>query len=68
MRLSCPGPHTVQSDTTRCGDSRVGHPGRASIEAPSTSTNRFYFSIMHQNNIILLLDNNALFLLGNIVS
>ena len=31
-------------------------------------TYRFYFSIMHQNNIILLLDDNALFLLGNIVS
>jgi hypothetical protein len=60
-------PHTVQSDTTRCGDGRVGHPGRASIEASSTSTYRFYFPIMHQNNIILLLDNNSLFLLGNIV-
>jgi hypothetical protein len=31
-----PGPHTVQSDTTRCGDSRVGHPGRAK------HTYRFY--------------------------
>ena len=30
-------------------------------------TYRSYFSIMHQNNVILLLDNNALFLLGNIV-
>ena len=25
-------PHTVQSDTTRCGDSRVGHPGRVGEE------------------------------------
>jgi hypothetical protein len=27
VHMCCP--HTVQSDTTRCGDSRVGHPGRA---------------------------------------
>jgi hypothetical protein len=25
-----------------------------------------YFLIMHQNNVMLLLDNNALFLLGNV--
>ena len=37
------GPHTVQSDTTRCGDSRVGH----AAKRPA----------LHHNNIILLLDN-----------
>jgi hypothetical protein len=62
-------PHTVQSDTTRCGDSRVGHPGRAKHHLsillrfqPIDSTSQ-----VHQNNVILLLDDNALFLLGNIV-
>jgi hypothetical protein len=42
-------PHTVQSDTTRCSDSRVGHPGRARI------TYRFYCVF----NLSILLRNNA---------
>jgi hypothetical protein len=55
-------PHTVQSDTTRCGRKPCG----PRSEASPTSTYRFYFSL-HQNNIILLLDDNALFLLGNVM-
>ena len=56
------GPHTVQSDTTRCGDSRVGHVAKRPRLQPIDSTSQ-----KHHNNIILLSDNNALFLLGNIV-
>jgi hypothetical protein len=55
-------PHTVQSDTTRCGASRVGHAAKRPL---------LHLSILllnnHQNNIVLLFDDNALFLLGNVV-
>jgi hypothetical protein len=42
-------PHTVQSDTTRCGDSRVGHPGRAkhhlSILLRNNASEQYYITI-----------------------
>jgi hypothetical protein len=42
-------PHTVQSDTTRCGDSRVGHPGRAkhhlSILLLNNASEQYYITI-----------------------
>ena len=44
---SCP--HTVQSDTTRCGDSRVGHPGKAkhhlSILLLNNASEQYYITI-----------------------
>jgi hypothetical protein len=55
-------PHTVQSDTTRCGASRVGHVAKRPRLQPIDSTSQ-----KHQNNVILLLDNNALILLDNVM-
>jgi hypothetical protein len=34
------GPHTVQSDTTRCGDSRVGHAAKRPVLQPIDSTSQ----------------------------
>jgi hypothetical protein len=34
------GPHTVQSDTTRCGDSRVGHAAKRPVLQPIDFTSQ----------------------------
>jgi hypothetical protein len=64
-RKACP--HTAQSDTTRCGVSGVGHTAKRPLSDP-----HFNLSVLLLNNasknVTLLLDNNALFLLGNVVS
>ena len=61
-------PHTVQSDTTRCGDSRVGHAAKRPALQPIDSTSQcirtilyYYWITMHCFYWVTLCHNELLF-------
>ena len=61
-------PHTVQSDITRCGDSRVGHTAKRPVLQPIDSTSQcirtilyYYWMTMHCFYWMILCYNELLF-------